>query len=161
MKKTVAIHIVSLLLAGFCLDVLAEDLPKSGHFNIQSIFKAGAPVKFNNDYSHNTATGVTFNEKGSGPLHLGKVACSISSFTRKEINKTIGFCTFEDKEGDSLFVQYTGTSNAKGEFSGVNDIMGGTGKFEGIRGTGPTACTNTDKNSEFPCTGKFDYQLPE
>lgn len=161
MKKTVAIQIVNLLLVGFCLNVLAEDLPKSGHFSIQSIFKAGAPVKFNDDYSHNTATGVTFNEKASGPLHMGKVACSISSFTRKDINKEIGFCTFEDKEGNSIFVQYTGASNAKGEFSGVNDIIGGTGKFQGIRGAGPVACANTNKKSEFPCTEKFDYQLPE
>lgn len=161
MKKIAAIHVVSLLFIGFCVDVLAEDLPKSGRFSIQSIFKAGAPVKFNNDYSHNTATGVTFNEKGSGPLHLGKVACSISSFTRKDINREIGFCTFEDKEGDSIFVQYTGTGNVKGEFGGVNDIIGGTGKFEGIRGTGPIACSNTNKKSEFPCIEKFNYQLPE
>lgn len=161
MKKTVVIQVVFACLVFLCGGASAETLSKSGVISIQSIFKAGAPTKFNDDYSHNTVTGVTFNEKGSGPLHLGKVACSVSIFSRKDINKSIGFCTFEDKEGDSIFVQYAGTSNAKGEFKAVNDIIGGTGKFEGIRGSGPGVCANTDKKGEFPCTGKFDYQLPE
>ncbi|MEN0036837.1 MAG: hypothetical protein AAGC78_07200 [Cellvibrio sp.] len=161
MKKIIVIQAIGLLLTSLCVNALAEDLPKSGSFNIQSISKAYAPVKFNDDYTHNTATGVTFNEKGSGPLHLGKSACSISSLTRKDINKVIGFCNFEDKDGDSIFVQYSGKSNAKGEFSGENDIIGGTGKFKGISGNGPVACANTDKKGEFPCTQQFDYQLPE
>ena len=161
MKKIIATQIASLLLASFCAGVLADDLPKSGSFNIQSISKADAPVKFNDDYTHNTATGLTFNEKGNGPLHLGKVACSISRLTRKGIDRVIGFCNFEDKDGDSIFVQYAGKSNANGEFNGINNIVGGTGKFEGISGSGPVACSNTNKKGEFPCTQKFDYQLPE
>jgi hypothetical protein len=161
MKKIIATQIASLLLASFCAGVLARDFPKSGSFKIQSISKAGAPVKFNDDYTHNTATGLTFNEKGSGPLHLGKVACSISSLSRKDIERVIGFCNFEDKDGDSIFVQYAGKGNAKGEFNGMNDIVGGTGKFEGISGSGPVACSNTNKKGEFPCAQKFDYQLPE
>jgi len=161
MKKSVAIHVVFVCLVVLCVGARAESLPNSGTINIQSIFKAGAPTQFNDDYSHNGISGVTFNEKGSGPLHLGKVACSVSSFSRKDINKTIGFCTYEDKEGDNIFVQYEGTSHAKGEFNAVNEIIGGTGKFEGVRGNGSGVCANTDKKSEFPCTGKFDYQLPE
>lgn len=161
MKKTVAIRVVFACLVFLCAGVSAESLSKSGTISIQSIFKADTPQKFNDDYSHNTATGVTFNEKGSGPLHLGKVACSISSFSRKDINKQIGFCTFEDKEGDSFFVKYAGNSNMKGEFIGISDILGGTGKFEGIHGSGPVVCANTDKKGEFPCTERFDYKLPE
>ena len=161
MKKTIIIQVTSFLLISIVSNTWGENLPSSGSINIQSIFKAGAPTKFNDDYSHNTVTGVTFNEKGSGPLHLGKVACSVSSFTHKAINKAIGFCTFEDKDGDAIFVQYAGINNKKNEFSGVNDILGGTGKFEGIQGRGPVACANTDKKSEFPCTETFDFQLPE
>ena len=161
MKKTVAIQFVCTCLVFLCAGLNAETLPKSGLISIQSIFKAGTPTKFNDDYSHNGVAGVTFNEKGSGPLHLGKVACSVSSFSRKEINKVIGFCTIEDKNGDEIFVQYAGDSNTKGEFTGTSDIMGGTGKFEGIHGSGTGVCANTDKKGEFPCTEKFDYQLPE
>lgn len=161
MRKTVAIQIMGFALASVCFDVVAENSPKSGSVSIQSIFKAGAPTKFNDDYSHNTVTGVTFNERGSGILHLGKAACSVSVFTHSDINRSIGFCAYEDKSGDSIFIQYEGASKAKGEFSGINEIMGGTGKFENIRGNGTVECANTDKKSEFPCTSKFDYQLPE
>lgn len=158
--KNPIIQVVIFLFMTACANVWAENLPTSGSINIQSIFKAGAPIKFNDDYSHNTVTGVTFNQTGNGLLHLGKVACSVSTFTRKDIDKSIGFCTFEDKDGDNIFVQYTGINNKKNEFSGTNDIMGGTGKFEGIHGNGRVACTNTNKKSEFPCTETFAYQLP-
>ncbi|HSC66759.1 MAG TPA: hypothetical protein VLC79_03640 [Cellvibrio sp.] len=161
MKKTVAIQLAFSCFVLLSAKLYAETLPQSGTINIQSIVKAGAPAKFNDDYSHNGVTGVTFNEKGSGPLHLGKVACSISSFTRREINRQIGFCTFEDKDGDNIFIQYAGGSHANNEFNAASDIMGGTGKFEGIRGVGSSACANTDSKGEFPCTEKIDYQLPQ
>ncbi len=152
------IQIVSALLMAACASAYSADLPKAGHIALQSMFKAGSPTKFNDDYSHNTVTGVTFNEAGSGALHLAKVACSASIFTRDDINKTIGFCTFEDKDGDNMFVQYSAI-NSKNEFKGVNDILGGTGKFKGIRGGGPVECANTDSKGEFPCTETLDYQL--
>lgn len=146
---------------GVSANLSAENLPRSGSISINSIFKGDVPIKFNDAYSHYTATGVTFNAAGSGLLHMGKVACAYANFTHKEINKGTGFCAFEDKDGDSIFVQYAGTGTAKGEVNGANDIIGGTGKFEGISGSGSYACTHTNKKSEFPCTEKFDYQLPE
>ncbi len=165
MKKTVFLHIVvaafTLLGVSLSANLSAENLPRSGSISVHTIFKGDTPIKFNDDYSHYTATGVTFNEAGGRLLHLGKVACSYANFTRKEINKGAGFCTFEDKDGDSIFVQYVGTGTTKGDVNGANDIIGGTGKFEGISGGGSYACTHTNKKSEFPCTEKFDYQLPE
>lgn len=161
MKKTFVTRIFCSCLIFFSASLNAETFAKSGTIHVQSIFKAAAPTKFNSDYSHNTAAGVTFNQKGSGLLHLGKVACSISSFARNKINKQIGFCTFEDKDGDNIFVQYAGDSNENSEFNATSAIIGGTGKFEGIRGVGTAACANTDNKGEFPCTEKIDYQLPE
>lgn len=163
MKKPIFIQVVAAAFAmlGLSANLSAENLPKSGIISINSIFKGDAPIKFNDAYSHYTSIGVTFNETGSGLLHMGKVACAYGNFTHKEINKGTGFCAFEDKDGDSIFVQHAGTGNAKGEVSGANDIIGGTGKFEGISGSGSYVCTHTDKKSEFPCTEKFDYQLPE
>ena len=161
MKKIIAIWVASFSLASFGITVCAESLPKSGRISIHSIMKGTSQTKFNDEYSHSTIEGKTFNEEDKGPLHLGKVACSYSGFSHKPINKGIGFCAFEDKDGDKIFVQYTGTSSAKGEFNATNDIIGGTGKFNDIQGGGPSACVGTDKNSEFPCTSKFDYQLPE
>lgn len=117
-------------------------------------------TKFNDEYTHGTVTGATFNETNKGPLHLGKSNCSYSIFSHQELMKAIGFCSFEDKDGDNLFLQYSGTSNTKGEWNGTNEILGGTGKFQKIQGQGPYACTNTDKNSEFPCTTTLEYRLP-
>ena len=165
MKKPIFLQIVAatftLFGVGLSANLGAENLPRSGSISIHSIFKGGTPIKFNDDYSHYTAAGVTFNAAGSGLLHMGKAACSYANFMRQEINKGAGFCTLEDKDGDSIFFQYAGTGTAKGEVNGVNEIIGGTGKFEGISGGGSYSCTHTDKKSEFPCTEKFDYQLPE
>jgi hypothetical protein len=163
MKKPIFIQVAAaaFILLGLSANLSAENLPRSGSISINAMFKGDAPIKFNNDYSHYTSTGVTFNEAGSGPLHMGKAACAYANFTRKEINKGAGFCAFEDKEGDSIFIQYAGAGTAKGEVSGAIDIIGGSGKFEGISGSGTYACTHIDKKSEFPCTEKFDYQLPE
>jgi hypothetical protein len=165
MKKPIFLQIavVACALLGMSLgaNLSAENIPRSGSISLHSILKGGTPIKFNDDYSHYTTTGVTFNDAGSGLLHMGKAACSYANFTRNKINKGAGFCTFEDKDGDNIFFQYAGTGTATGEVSGVNDIIGGTGKFKGISGGGSYACTHTDKKSEFPCTEKFDYQLSE
>lgn len=161
MKKIIAMWIAGFSFASFGVHVCAEHLPKSGRINLHSILKGTTYTKFNDEYNHSTIVGVTFNEEDKGLLHLGKVACSYSGFAHQPINKGIGFCAFEDKDGDKIFVQYSGTSNVKGEFSATNDIIGGTGKFNGIQGSGPSSCTNTDNNGEFPCTEKFDYQLPD
>ena len=160
MKKIVLAH--ALLVSSIFLgvgEVAAEILPSSGSFSLNAIFKGHEPIKFNDDYSHYTATGVTFNEAGNGLFHMGKVACAYGNFTRGKLDKGVGFCTFEDKDGDSLFVQYSGAGTGKGGMNGVHEIIGGTGKFEGVRGSGSYACTHIDKKSEFPCTEKFDYQL--
>ena len=107
MKKPIFIQmcaaVFTLLGAGLSTHLSANNLPKSGSVSINSIFKGDAPIKFNDAYSHYTATGVTFNEAGSGILHMGKVACAYGNFTHKEINKGTGFCAFEDKDGHNIF----------------------------------------------------------
>lgn len=117
-------------------------------------------TKYNDGYTHGTVTGVTFNELGKGPLHMGKSDCSYSIFSHKEIIKAVGFCAYEDKDGDSIFIQYAGSSSTKGEWNGIDEIIAGTGKYKGIQGKGSYACANTDKEGEFPCTTKLEYNLP-
>lgn len=160
MCKKIIVWMVSVVVSSLCINVTAEVLPKSGKINLQSIYKGASLTKFNDEYSHGTLTGVTFNEMGHGPLHLGKAACSFSIFTHKKINKSAGFCAYEDADGDKVFIRYTGKSDAVGEWSGIDEIIGGTGKFEGILGNGTGSCANTDKKGEFPCTAKLEYYLP-
>ena len=63
--KTVFIQMMSFLLVSVCLNTWAENLPGAGSSTIHSISKAGTPVKFNEDDSNNTLTGLTFSNPGS------------------------------------------------------------------------------------------------
>ncbi len=160
MRNRIVKWISGILLASCGSVVAAEALPKTGTINLQAINKGTSSTKYNDEYTHGTITGVTFNEQKKGLMHMGKSACSFSVFTHEKVNKSVGFCSYEDKEGDKIFIQYEGTSAAKGEWSGVDEIIGGTGKFKNIRGEGAYSCAGTDKEGEFPCTVKLAYQLP-
>jgi hypothetical protein len=159
MRNKIAIGLVSFAFVSFFAKAV-DALPTSGELQLQSINRGTSMNKYNDDYTHGTVTGVTFNATGTGLLHMSKTNCSFSVFTHKDINKISGFCAHEDKEGDKLFIQYAGNSNGAGEWAGTDDIIGGTGKFEGAKGSGPYSCSGTHKEGEFPCTSKLTYQLP-
>jgi len=159
MRKIIVSWVMGIALASIYINISAEELPTSGHIDLQSVYKGAFITKFNDDYSHGAVTGVTFNKLGEGALHMGKVACSFSIFSRNDIKKAIGFCTYKDKEGDEIFIQYSGTSNTKNEWNGTDDIIGGTGKYKGIQGSGPYSCAMSDAESEFPCTLSLEYHL--
>ena len=60
----------------------AEQLPKSGSFTIHSGWKSigeTTQIADGRTYGSGTFWGVTFNDKGSGPLHIGPVICSSST----------------------------------------------------------------------------------
>lgn len=160
MCKIISKWIAGIVLVSIGTNVFAASIPKSGNINLQSINKGTSMVKYNDEYTHGTVTGVTFNEIDTGIMHMGKSACSYSIFSHKEIIKSVGFCALEDKEGDKIFIQYAGASSTKGEWNGIDDIIGGTGKYKNIQGGGPYSCANTDKEGEFPCTVKLEYRLP-
>lgn len=158
MRNKMSISLLSVLFIS-CFADASDGLPKSGELQLQSINRGTSMDKYNDDYTHGTVTGVTFNVAGAGLLHMSKTNCSYSVFTHKEIKKISGFCAHEDKNGDKLFIQYTGDSNSEGEWKGIDSIIGGTGKFEGAKGNGPYSCSSTHKEGEFPCTSKLSYQL--
>lgn len=152
-------RIVGVVVLSFCANVIAEVLPTSGNIQLQSINRGTSMNQYNDEYTHGTVTGVTFNTEGKGFLHMSKTDCSYSVFTHKKINRITGFCAHEDDEGDKLFIQYSGNSNSEGKWEGIDEILGGTGKFEGAKGSGPYSCANTHKEGEFPCTTKLEYRL--
>jgi hypothetical protein len=159
MCKKITIWVTAFVFVSLCVNTIAETLPKSGKIQLQSINRGTSINKYNDEYTHGTVTGVTFNSAGKGLLHMSKSNCSYSVFTHKTINRITGFCAHEDDEGDKLFIQYSGNSNSEGKWEGMDEILGGTGKFEGAKGSGPYSCANTHKESEFPCTTKLKYQL--
>ncbi len=142
--------------------VRAEQLPKSGSIEFHTGWKITTDtVSAAENYvlGRGNATGATFNHKGAGPLHLGPANCFDSFLIEDGIGKTHGFCAFGDPDGDRLFTQFTGSFGRDGA-SGTNEIIGGTGKYNGASGSGPWKCKVMGSNGEFQCAQRLDYKLP-
>lgn len=144
----------------------AEALPKTGVISVHSGYTAIAeqftlaekPQK--HVQGHGTDRGVTFNDKGSGPLHLGPTGCVYTYYAIGDSSKNQGYCGFGDPDGDRIFTTFTGKGTPEGDFGGMHDIQGGTGKYAGITGTVAWKCRFAGANGEFQCTQRFDYKLP-
>ena len=140
----------------------SQQLPKSGSISFHTGFKYAADVTSPADkyvLGRGNSTGVTFNDKGSGPLHLGPANCFEGFLLIDGHGKDMGFCAFGDPDGDRIFTEYTGTLAPDGA-SGTNVVTGGTGKYAGIRGSGPWKCKGAGSNGELQCAQRMDYQLP-
>jgi hypothetical protein len=140
----------------------AQQLPKSGSISFHTGWKYSADVITPADkivMGRGNVTGVTFNDKGSGPLHLGPANCFEAFSVNDGKGKTRGVCAFGDPDGDRLFTDFTGTFGPDGA-SGTNEITGGTGKYAGIQGTGPWKCKMSGTNGESQCAQRLDYRMP-
>ncbi|MSQ60627.1 MAG: hypothetical protein EXR36_13540 [Betaproteobacteria bacterium] len=104
---------------------------------------------------HGTAIGTSFNDKGSGPLHQGPATCFYTFFVANGAPKNKGFCTFGDEDGDRLFTDWHGNGA-----EGVNSIVGGTGKYAGIQGSGTWKSRDVGPNGQHLTTQRFEYRLP-
>jgi hypothetical protein len=71
-----------------------------------------------------------------------------------------GSCALGDADGDRIFTQFTGTLGGPEGDHGTNEIVGGTGKYAGIQGSGPWKCKNSGTNGELQCAQRLDYRLP-
>lgn len=108
---------------------------------------------------HGSSIGITFNDKRSGPLHGGPAICFYVFFESDNGTKNKGYCAFGDADGDRIYTDWYGTQGADGG-QGVNEIVGGTGKYAGIQGNGPWKCKNAEANGQLHCIQRFDYRLP-
>jgi len=142
---------------------VAQQLPRSGSIEFHTGWKftgTVVTVADNHVQGHGSTSGVTFNNKGSGPLHLGPANCFDTFYVIQGRGSDKGFCTFGDPDGDRIFTQFTGELVPEGGGSGTNEIMGGTGKFAGITGSGPWKCKPAGVNGELQCAQRLDYKLP-
>jgi hypothetical protein len=150
-------------LAGLCTAAEAQQLPKSGSINFQTGYKITAEALTVADkymVGHGSAIGVTMNDKGSGPLHGGPSDCLFTFFVKEGHTKNKIFCAFGDADGDRIFTDASGDSTGENTSAGINEIIGGTGKYAGIQGNGPWKCKNAGPNGELHCQQRFDYRLP-
>jgi hypothetical protein len=137
----------------------AQDLPRSGTIKWHTGWR-DVNTTFDVAEGHvqgaGSVVGTTFNETGSGPLHLGEAVCVYTFHLKgdKVVNK--GYCAFGDSDGDRIFTDWTGEGD-----HGINIISGGTGKYAGITGRGPWYESGpTGKNGGFKTLQRLDYRLP-
>ena len=156
------------LLAGMLLvvpvwSIAADPLQKSGSISVHSgywVVAESVPFGDKNVLGHGNNRGITFNDKGSGPLHLGPTDCFSAFSTVAGRTKVKGYCAFGDTDGDRIFTDFSGAFNAEGYVQGTHEVDGGTGKYAGIQGTMTFKCKYAGTNGELECTQRLDYRLP-
>lgn len=162
MRKVFVVLVTVFSFAILCATAGAQQLPKSGSINFHTGWKYAADVVNAADkhvIGGGRVVGATFNDKGSGPLHLGPADCFDTFDLIDGRGQGKGFCAFGDVDGDRVFTTFTGTIGPDGA-QGTNEITGGTGKYAGIQGSGPWKCKGSGSNGEFQCAQRLDYRLP-
>jgi hypothetical protein len=161
MKTANYLALVSILVP-LCTAAIAEQLPKSGTINVHVGFKISAEpmeVADKRIQGHGTSLGVSFNDRGAGPLHEGPVACFWSFFVSDQGTKSMGYCAYGDSDNDRMFLDFSGGNRGSGD-RGVLELVGGTGKYASIQGDGQWSCRNVGPNGQQVCTVQFNYRLP-
>ena len=159
MRYALASWLVGLYLAACYGDAFAQGLPKSGsiswHTGWRSVGEALEVAKGRVE-GHGSVIGTSFNDKGSGPLHRGPAECVYTFLTLDGVGPSKGYCAFGDADGDRIFTDWTGEGS-----SGTNVIVGGTGKYSGITGSGPwTGSAPTGTHGGWVTMQRLDYKLP-
>jgi len=156
-----AVLAVNVLMMGVAV---GADLPRSGKFTIHSGFKLvgeTTQVAEKHTFTYGGGWGVTYNDSGEGPLHLGSVLCSLAMEVIDTAGAAKGQCAWGDADSDKIFTDWSGKLTPVGEFNfnGMNQITGGTGKFAGIQGQAPFQCKAMGVG-QFTCKQHFEYRLP-
>ncbi len=166
MRKAFTVFVSGLSFAGVVAAASAQQLPKSGSISFHTGWKfVGEAVTVADKHvqGHGSVAGVTFNDGGAGPLHLGPANCFETFFVIDGRGRNKGYCAFGDTDGDRIFTEFTGNfvpGAGGGGGNGTNEIAGGTGKYTGIQGSGPWKCKPSGANGEIQCAQRLDYRLP-
>ena len=164
MRKVHVVLVTGFSFAILCTNVGGQQLPKSESINFHTGWKltgeAITPAE-KHMLGHGGVVGTTFNDKGSGPLHLGPADCFYTFLVIDDRGKNKGYCAFGDADGDRIFTEFTGNLGLpNGYDEGTNVMSGGTGKYAGIQGSGPWKCKSAGANGESQCAQRLDYRLP-
>jgi hypothetical protein len=147
----------------FGTPAMSADLPQSGTIKVHSTFKSeGQTVDVGEKHVMGSGNlwGVTYNDAGSGPLHMGAWFCTYTFQTVNSPAPEEGACAFGDAGGaDKIFIVWSGTAT-ENENHGTGSIIGGIGKYAGVQGKVAYQCTPVDPAHGIrACTQQFDYQL--
>ncbi len=164
MSKALGIFVTGLFLVMVCVPVSGQNLPKSGSINWHTGWKFTGEVMTvaeGHMEGHGKAIGTSFNNNGTGPLHMGAAECVVAFFLINGSGSNVGYCSFGDADGDRIFTQFTGKVGLpNGYDEGTNVISGGTGKYAGISGSGSWKCKGVGSNGGSQCTQRLNHRLP-
>jgi hypothetical protein len=143
---------------------ISADLPKEGTIKIHSnanLNNQSVDVGEKHFMTSGNSWGVTYNDAGSGPLHMGAWFCDWTFHNVIDPIPIGGACAFGDAEGmDKIYIPWTGTLGESGTGQGTGTIIGGIGKYNGIQGKMTWQCKMIDPAHGLNgCTQQFDYQL--
>ena len=141
-----------------------EQFPSEGKFSITYTFTTSTPatpidVGGGRDLTVNRYLVTTYNDAGSGFLHLTAGQCINIRFTirDKRAIDTNAYCHFKDRDGDELFTSYTtGGEVAAKAITITWTFISGTGKYDGISGkAAATNSNNLDDQGAYQAAGKM------
>ncbi len=162
-KLTVTAFSVGAALA-LATPAISADLPKEGTIKIHSnayLQNQSTDVGEKHFMTSGNSWGVTYNDAGSGPLHMGVWFCTYAFENVSSPAQNGGACAFGDAGGaDKIYIVWSGTNIANVD-QGTGTIIGEIGKYAGIKGKmayhcGPPIDSAHELSS---CTQQFDYQL--
>jgi hypothetical protein len=116
-------------------------------------------------YEHN---GEIAGETDEDILHNASCRCLGEKRSGIEECNESGFCVSTRPDGDQIFWTFHGTSEECSRSKGTYSLVGGTGKFAGIEGSGEYVSTSIRFSQGSPnegtfqacTTGKGHYKLP-
>src|SRR6516162_9630510 len=114
------------------LSVQAADMPKEGtdaFTNIWAITISNTIQQGTHFFETYEINGVARNDAGGPMFNFFGLRCVGMENSREDSDD--GTCTYTDKDGDNIFMPYTGKNGR-----GTHKVAGGTGKFARITGKG-------------------------
>ncbi|MFO1320014.1 MAG: hypothetical protein U1F52_10385 [Burkholderiales bacterium] len=149
---------VAVSLGSLLEEAVAQTLPKTGSISWHTGWRSVGEVldvAKGRAQGHGSVIGISFNNAGSGALHQGPAEC-VYTFLLTDGNGPVkGYCAFGDSDGDRIFTDFSGEGG-----SGTNVIVGGTGKYAGITGSGPWNSSPRGSHGALATTQRLDYRLP-
>ena len=156
MTRFLAAALASLCLSGAAFADSAP-LPKSGSVKhaAYTVCRSAAAVDLGDVGSDSSAdcTGIVKTTDGANLFDNLSLHCLEESVARKEGYKFTGSCVEADADGDKLYMVYEGPE------SGPVQVLGGTGKYKGVKGKGQWRVTDAPGNTASLFAFTLDYEF--
>lgn len=135
----------------------ADEMPKSGSVKhaAYTVCRSAAAVDLGEIGSDTSAdcTGIVRTRDGAALFDNLSLHCLEASTARKAGYKFTGSCVETDSDGDKLYFTYEGPE------SGPIEVLGGAGKFKGLKGKGQWRVTDAPGNTASLFAFTFDYEF--